>query len=195
LDSSFRSPPQSAAWAHREARQGFEVVFFQELEAGYRVNGHTAAIEEGEAWAVEYSITLDPEWRTRRAEVIGHSTGGRREVVLEGDGRGEWLVDGVAVDAVAGCLDVDLESSSLTNAFPVHRLGLAVGESAEAPAAYVRALDLGVERLPQSYERLPDTDGLQRYHYESPAHGFVAELVYDEFGLIRDYPELAARAF
>lgn len=191
---SFLPPPQSAAWLHREAREGFEVVFFEEAGGGYLVSGATAAVEEGEAWAVEYSIALDSEWHTQRAEVAGRSAGGRRTVVVEAAGPGRWLVDGVADESIDGCLDVDLESSSLTNAFPIRRLGLAIGEAAEAPAAYVRALDLGVERLPQSYKRLPDADGSQRYHYESPAHGFVAELRYDEFGLVRDYPGIAVRA-
>lgn len=30
-----------------------------------------------------------------------------------------------------GCFDVDLESSSMTNTLPVHRLGLAPGAAAE----------------------------------------------------------------
>jgi hypothetical protein len=191
---SFLPPPRSAAWLHREAREGFEVVFFEEAGGGYVVSGATAAVEEGAAWAVEYSIALDSEWRTQRAEVTGRSAGGRGTVVLESAEPGRWLVDGVADESIDGCLDVDLESSSLTNAFPVRRMALAVGESDEAPAAYVRALDLGVQRLPQSYERLPDADGSQRFHYESPDHGFAAELRYDEFGLVRDYPGIAVRA-
>jgi hypothetical protein len=58
---------------------------------------------------------------------------------------------------------VDFESSALTNAFPVHRLELQVGEEADAPAAYVRALDLSVERLDQRYVRLDDDGSRQRY--------------------------------
>jgi hypothetical protein len=189
----FQPPPRTAAWRHRDSRQGFEVVFFEEAEAGYVVAGHTAAVEDAEAWAVGYSITLDREWRTRRAEVTARSESGRRKVVLEAAGNGRWLVDGDPRGELDGLLDVDLESSALTNAFPVRRLALAVGESASAPAAYVRARDLRVERLEQSYERLPDDGASQRYHYESPAFGFVAELHYDEFGLVRDYPGIAVR--
>jgi hypothetical protein len=94
---------------------------------------------------------------------------------------------------VAGCLDVDLEGSAFTNAFPVHRLGLNVGEQADAPAAYVRANDLRVERLEQSYARLPDDGDRSRYDYASPAFDFRAELVYDRFGLVLDYPGIAVR--
>ena len=113
---------------------------------------------------------------------------------LEADGRGGWLVDGVAAPHLDGCLDVDLESSSLTNAFPVNRLGLAPTESADAPAAYVRALDLVVERLEQRYVRIDDGSGGGRYDYTSPAFDFRCELAYDAAGLVLDYPGIASRA-
>jgi hypothetical protein len=82
----------------------------------------------------------------------------------------------------------------MTNAFPVGRLRLAPGEGSEAPAAYVRALDLGTERIEQRYRRVDDGAGRERYDYESPAFGFRCELVYDETGLVLDYPGIAARA-
>jgi hypothetical protein len=103
-----------------------------------------------------YAVTLDTTWTTRAAHVVGRSPLGSHEVRLKCDGTGEWLVDGTPIPALAGCLDVDLEASAVTNAFPVHRLALDVGEKADAPAAYVRALDLSVERLEQTYARMPD---------------------------------------
>lgn len=92
-----------------------------------------------------------------------------------------------------GCLDVDLESSSLTNALPVHRLGLEVGQGADAPAVWVRALELGVERLEQHYVRLEDDGSRQRYRYSAPDFGFECQLSFDEFGLVLDYPGIAVR--
>jgi len=76
----------------------------------------------------------------------------------------------------------------------VHRLGLTTGAHAAPPAAYVRALDLRAERLEQSYARLPDEAGNQRYRYAAPAFGFTCTLVYDESGLVLEYPGIAARA-
>ena len=67
------------------------------------------------------------------------------------------------------------------------------GEHAEAPAAYIRALDLGVERLEQRYLRLDDTKGGSRYRYRAPRFDFECELVYDESGLVLDYPGIATR--
>jgi uncharacterized protein len=114
-------------------------------------------------------------------------------VRLEGDGSGGWRVDGKPARELDGCLDVDLEASAFTNALPVHRLRLDVGQAAEAPAAYVRAVDLRVLRLEQRYARLEDEGGHSRYDYVSPDHDFTCVLVYDEFGLVVDYPGIAVR--
>jgi hypothetical protein len=59
----------------------------------------------------------------------------------------------------------------------------------------VRALDLTVERLEQTYRRLADDErGRQRFHYTSPRFGFECVLAYDESGLVLDYPGIAVRA-
>jgi hypothetical protein len=190
----FAFPPPSAAWRHRDAREGFEVCFFERNDDGFVARGTTAAVEEGHTWAVEYEIRLDASWRTREATVRTRSAAGAGEARLELDPGGRWRVDGAERPDLDGIVDVDLESSSMTNAFPIRRLGLAIGESAPAPAAWVRALDLAVEPLAQRYERLADEGDGQRFAYDSPEHGFAAELTYDRFGLSVDYPGIAVRA-
>jgi hypothetical protein len=190
----FLDPPPYAAWRHREARDGFEVAFSRADADGWAMEGDTAAVEGDAAWVVRYVIRLDSGWFARGATVSARSPSGPHELKLEADGVGGWLVAGEPAPHLRGCLDVDLESSALTNAFPVHRLGLRVGESAEAPAAYVRAADLSVGRLEQRYTRLEDdAGGRQRYLYGAPAFEFECELLYDEFGLVLDYPGIATR--
>jgi hypothetical protein len=191
---ALRDLPPVAAWRHRGARDGFEVVFLRSGPDGHRIEGHAAAVEDGEAWAIRYAIVLAADWTTRSAHVIGRSASGERELALEHDGAGAWRVDGAAAPHLDGCLDVDLEASSFTNAFPVHRLGLAIGQGAEAPAAYVRALDLRVERLEQHYERIEDEGTRERYDYSAPRFDYADRLVYDEHGLVLEYPGLAVRA-
>ena len=82
----------------------------------------------------------------------------------------------------------------MTNALPAHRLALPAGGRAEAPAAYVRASSLAVERLEQTYQRAEDEAGCQRYDYAAPAFGFTCRLGYDQSGLVLDYPGIAVRA-
>ena len=169
------------------------MVFLRSTDDGWSFDGQTTALEEGEVWTVEYAIVVDESWRTRRAGIVGRSAPGRRELTLESDGAGRWQLDGEPASRLDGCLDVDLESSSFTNAFPVHGLGLPIGQAAEAPAAYVRALDLSVERLEQRYLRIENDGQRQRYDYVSPRFDFRCVLVYDESGLVLDYPGIACR--
>jgi uncharacterized protein len=185
--------PAAAAWRHVGARVGFEVLFLHREPGGYRFDGHVTAVEEGRAWSVRYAISVDRSWAARDAHVVGESAQGTSELRLERDGNGHWRIDGRPAPGLDGCVDVDLEASAFTNAFPVHRLSLAVGRQGEAPAAYVRAPGLEVERLEQSYERLESGGEEARYAYEAPVFDFGAELVYDEFGLVLDYPGIAVR--
>ena len=190
----FAPVPATAAWQHRDARAGFEVAYFQPFGDGCRIQGWTTAIEDGSAWAVEYVIDLDGTGATRRARIRGRSAAGSSSALLEADGTGRWLLGGAPAPHLDGCLDVDLESSALTNALPVRRMGLAPGARAAAPAAYVRAVGLAVERLEQAYQRAPDEAARQRYDYAAPAFGFTCRLTYDESGLVLDYPGIAVRA-
>ena len=190
----FAPVPATAAWRHLGARAGFEVAYFQVLEQGCRIEGFTTAVEDGATWAVEYFIDLDAAGVTRRARIRGRSAAGSSSALLEADGAGRWLAGGVPCPLLDGCLDVDLESSAMTNALPVRRMGLAPGASAAAPAAYVRAVGLEVERLEQTYLRAPDEAARQRYDYAAPVFDFACRIVYDESGLVLDYPGIAVRA-
>jgi hypothetical protein len=185
--------PPTAAWRFEDARLGFEVLFLHHQPAGYLFKGHSTAVEGDVVWSVRYSIRLDSSWATRQVHVIGESGHGMTEVRLERPPACGWRVNGRSVPQLARCVDVDLEASAFTNTFPIHRLGLAVGQSADVPAAWVRAHGLDVELLEQSYVRLEDKIHKRQYDYFAPSFDFSAKLAYDQFGLILDYPGLAVR--
>jgi hypothetical protein len=191
---SFAPVPVTAAWGHRGARSGFEVVYFGARGDGCRIEGWTTAIQDGATWAIEYVIEVDAAWVTRSAQIRGRSAEGSCSALLEADGAGHWLVGGKPARDLDGCLDVDLEASAMTNALPVRRMALPVAAEAAAPAAYVRAAGLAVARLEQTYTRTTDEDTCQRYDYAAPGFGFRCRLVYDQSGLVLDYPGIAVRA-
>jgi uncharacterized protein len=143
---------------------------------------------------VTYQLEVDEAWKTRRAWIRSRTSTGWVEQLLESDGEGHWQIEGKGAHHLDGCLDVDLEASALTNALPVHRLDLAVGGQAAAPAAYVRLADPEIRRLDQAYARVEDQHGRQSDDYEAPAFEFRSRLIYDSAGLVLDYPEIAARA-
>jgi len=186
--------PASAAWRHHGPRDGIETVFFAADDTGHRLEGHVVAVEDGLPWAVRYEISVDQQWMTRSARVVGRSSTGTSEALLESDGDGHWRVNGERRPGLDGCTDVDLEASMCTNTIPVQRLGLRIGEAADVPAAYVRVADAGVERLEQRYIRLAgEGDGCRHYQYRSPSFDFESRLLYDESGLILDYPGIGRR--
>jgi hypothetical protein len=177
--------PAFAAWRFVDAVDGFEVVFCE----ARLLRGYTSAIEGGRPYAVRYQIILDENWRTREVHVSSATVDGRRSAVLVADGHGHWTVDGVEAPHLDGLLDVDLEASACTNTLPIHRLALPDDEVVPASAAYVRALDLSVTRLDQTYRRVGD----RRFDYSSDSGAFRAVLEYDDAGLIVDYPGIAVR--
>lgn len=190
-----RKDYSTAAWRHLGARDGFEVVFIRAHRGGHDIDGHVSAVEAGQPWAVGYSISADGDWVTRRARVVARSAAGEHEVDLTCDRDGRWLIDDAPAPELDGCADVDLEASVFTNVLPVRRLGLRIGQEAEAPSVYVRAPGLEIERLEQSYRRIPDADQQPRYAYAAPRFDYTGELTYGADGLLTDYPGLAERIF
>jgi uncharacterized protein len=187
---SWAALPATAAWTHRGSQTGFEVAWFDAGGGGTVLTGCTAATDESGAWAVDYEIRVDGAWRTQAARVRGRSAGGIRIVELTTDGQGRWAVDGAPAPHLDGCLDIDLESSAVTNTLPVHRLALRPGERGASPAAWVRAADLAVERLAQDYRYV----GNRSFDYAATSEDFTARLVYDDAGLVLEYPGIAARS-
>jgi hypothetical protein len=191
--------PAVAAWEHVGARAGHEVGFFAVGDDAITVDGTTTATEDGVPWRVSFHLELDLDWTTRRAEIWGRSPLGEHRRVLESDGLGRWSVDGVHDPALDGCIDLDLESSACTNTVPVRRLDLQRGEREDAPAVYVRAADLTVERLDQRYLLSPDQSsglgghGTWRLGYLAPRFDADFDLTVDRYGLVLDYPHLAER--
>lgn len=144
---------------------------------------------EGEPASFRYFLQTGSGWRTADVTIwlaLPESLELSRAVKslrLHVDGQ-RWIVDEQERDDLRGCVDVDLGITPSTNTLPIRRLNLAVGESAEVTAAWVRFPELTVEPLRQRYTRLaPD-----RYLYESLVSDFKAELTVDDEGLVTRYP-------
>jgi hypothetical protein len=192
---SFADLPRTAAWEHEGPRSGTEVSAIVRRHQQWILTGSTTAVENDTPWWVAYEIEVDESFATRRASVTGRTADGAIVATsIRAEGQGQWTVDGRPAPHLAGCLDVDLESSALTNSFPLRRLGLAVGGSAAAPAVYVRAHGLVVERLEQRYARRADASaGGPSVDYFAPTFEFACRIDYDAAGLVIDYPGIARR--
>lgn len=143
------------------------------------------------AFRLTYRLTWDAAWRLRAAVLVVATDRVTRSLSLHTDGRGHWRHgDGRVIDALAGCVDVDIWPTPFTNSFPIRRAPLAIGERRQFQMAWIHAPDLTVQPQPQAYTRLAE----RRYLFESlDGSGFRAELPVDEDGIVLDYPDLFRR--
>ena len=194
----FADLPPFASFTHAEARDGYEAVCFRapdatsSSESRFLLEGGTAATEEGTPWSVQYRVAVDHDWRTTHVLATGISPAGYRELVaLVRDGR--WWINGIERADLDGCVDIDFETSLVTNTLAVHRLDLTATAPVEVPAAFVRFEDLRVERVEQSYLCVEHTTERTVFDYTSTTFDFGCQLVFDASGLVTDYPGIGHR--
>jgi hypothetical protein len=189
------TPATAASWIHRDARAGFEVAFVSETSTGHRLTGHTTANESNRPWSVGYEVETDSAWRTLTVAASNLTEAGTRALSMTRTTGDRWTVNGEPRHDLDGCVDVDFESSAVTNTLPIHRLDFTAGVVVDAPTAFVRAEDLRVERIEQTYTLIERAAERLRFHYESPTFDFSCELEYDLGGLVVEYPGIATREY
>ena len=176
-------PPREILWRRTLDDLSFERARLVWKGSEPTISGTVLVAEKGAPLTVEYRIECDADWRTRSVEIEQTFRGARRTLRLEHDGEGLWRRDGAEADDLAGCTDVDLGVTPSTNALPVNRLRLPVGERSEILAAWVHFPELEVTAGRQLYDRLDES----RYRYTSVGSGFTAVVEVDADGLAIDY--------
>jgi hypothetical protein len=168
---------------------GHEACRVIALGTGWRIAGAAVFLYEWQACRLDYTIDCDQRWQTLAAKVSGWV--GERDVEVEvlREPSGDWRLDGRDCPEVAGCIDIDLNFSPVTNTLPIRRLDLKVGEAAPVRAAWLRFPSFALEPLEQSYERLDKN----LYRYESAGGRFVARVGVDGAGLVTDYGDIWSR--
>ncbi|WP_210479865.1 putative glycolipid-binding domain-containing protein [Naasia sp. SYSU D00948] len=174
-------------WRRLDA-PGWEEARLERAPDGWRLWGELEFEEEGVPTRLTYRILCDRRWRTRSAAATGEVGGRPVELALTADGRGRWLRSGRSIPEVAGALDVDLSATPSTNTLAIRRLGLRVGESAPARAAWFRLPERRLEPLEQTYSR----EGEHLYRFDAVVDGqlFSAHLDTDARGWVVRYEGL-----
>jgi hypothetical protein len=170
---------------------GLEHLWFEARQAqgedAYAATGYViGGIEQ--PWLVRYRVHCDQKWRVRELEV---AVLGGEGVLLTSDGAGRWRDEhGEEVEALAGCIDVDVSVTPFTNTIPIRRLALREGSARDIRVVYVEVPSLERRAVEQRYTCLQQS---RRYRYEGYPEGFSAELTVDQDGLVTDYPGLFER--
>ena len=163
---------------------GHEACQLSSQDSHWQLQGTAVFSHEQRPCRLGYQIICDAVWRTLSAKVEGWLGNTVIDIGIKSDPNGHWWLNEVEQPDVMGCIDVDLNFSPSTNLLPIRRLGLAVGETAEVKAAWLRFPSFTLEPLPQQYHRLGEAD----YRYESSGGQFVADLKVNRSGFVIDYP-------
>jgi hypothetical protein len=161
----------------------FEHARVIRTEAGSEISGSVLVAQNGLPLRVDYCIVCDSSWQTRTIQVDQSWRGVRRKLRLIHDGSGHWQKNGEGDGSLAGCTDVDLGVSPCTNALPVNRLRIPLGESREINAAWIRFPELEITPTRQAYHRLRE----KQYQYRNLVSGFTALIDVDDDGLPTEY--------
>lgn len=168
-------------------REGMEAaVMGRGNPNNWQLHGTVLLEEAGQPCRLDYAVVCDHAWRTLWARVSGWIGTTPINHRVARSLAGEWRHNGVIQPQVAGCVDIDLAFTPITNTVPIRRLALEPGASAPVRAAWLRFPDFSLEALDQVYTRQND----HRYRYQSGGGRFTAELEVDEEGLVLRYGDL-----
>lgn len=178
-------PAASFFWRKLD-RPGYDSCRLFKLANGWRLSGAAVFWETGKPCHFRYEVAVDSAWRTRSASVSGYLGNKPIQLRISSARNGGWRVGGQLQAGIVGCIDVDLGFTPATNLLALRRLGLRVGQSAEAPAAYLEFPGMRWVKLPQSYRRI----ARRMYEYEAPTVGYAGTLEVSSLGGIIQYPGL-----
>lgn len=158
-------------------------------EHGVEINSVIIGQHEQIIYKVDYQIKTTQNWETKFVNIKTQLNNQIHSLSLEGNGQGNWLMNGKMAEQFAGCMDVDIALSPFTNTLPINRLKLEDHESHPISVIYLDLLALETKPLFQKYTKITPT----AYHYENVPNDFEATIQVDESGFVVDYPGLFAR--
>ena len=167
---------------------GQETCTLSQFSDGWQLAGRAIGEAESQPVSVDYAISTDQAWQTRRVSVSMSTEHpqSHQQCVLARDDQGRWSAQGEdcpPLDAIQGLHDIDIQITPASNSLPINRLNLAIGESSEVTAAWVRIPEFVLEPLRQRYTRTAEG----AYAYASNDGDFTATLQVDDLGLVTTY--------
>jgi hypothetical protein len=175
-------------WTGREY-YSLENCLVNTTEHGSEISSIIIGKYEEKIYRVEYKIRTNQNWETVYFEVQSQHSDQKEKFIFEGDGKGNWILDGQEAGRFNGCIDIDIPLTPFTNSLPVNRLKLAQGAEQQIQVIYVDLLKNQITPVRQKYTRLSNTT----YHYENVPNDFEAKIEVDELGFVIDYPSLFVR--
>jgi hypothetical protein len=163
---------------------GHEACRLFSRDSHWHLEGTAVFSHEQQPCHLAYQVICDNSWHTISADVHGWLGKTIIEVQIKTNTAQAWWLNELEQPDTKGCTDIDLNFSPSTNLLPIRRLKLAIGETANVQAAWLRFPSFKLELLSQQYRRLDETT----YRYESAGGQFVADLKVSKSGFVVEYP-------
>jgi hypothetical protein len=165
---------------------GHDACRLEGSAAGWRLDGTAVFREGGLPARLDYAVSGDSAWQTQHGQVRGWIGARSIEISVARTAAGVWTLNGVAVEGLAHCVDLDFGFTPATNLLQLRRLALAEGQVVDAPVAWLDVSTGVLDVLVQRYERRGQTT----YWYEAPRFNYAALLEVTAIGFVRRYPGL-----
>ncbi|MFV9682358.1 putative glycolipid-binding domain-containing protein [Pseudomonas sp. NY15367] len=159
---------QTLVWKPRHT-PGVETLRLSQDANGIHAASHLIQVIKGNSIVANYLIDCDARWRFRRLwlKVDNH---GQRNLCLQRDLRGNWLLNGEPRPELQRCQHVMLSASPFTHTPLLQRSTLETGQSDETMVAYIDLLSLKVEPRQQHYQCLQRRAGEHLYRSQAEGH-------------------------
>lgn len=191
-------------WAKDEP-VGTEFAGVRLSSRSLRAHGFAAGTEPA-PYLVDYRLITGEAFVTTELALTVTGNGWWRRLELTRSQAGEWAArtdqagdaglppPGGDTAGFADALDPDLELSPVFNSMPVLRHGLhEEGDSVEFQMVWVSLPDLRLHPSRQRYSYLGKSADGRVVRFESLDADFVGEIVFDDDGLVVDYPGIGRR--
>ncbi|VWX56544.1 conserved hypothetical protein [Burkholderiales bacterium 8X] len=166
---------------------GHDACRLEQSDSAWQLDGCAVFLESsGRTAQLHYRVRCDKAWRTQWGTVKGWLGGRTVDACFTRDARGKWKRDDDIFPNLERCIDLDLGFTPATNLIALRRMNLAIGESAEAPAAWLDLSADHLDELSQRYRRTSDSC----YAYDAPRFGYAASLEVAPIGFVLHYPGL-----
>lgn len=168
---------------------GLEHLIVRTTDDAIEADGMIVALDE-RPLRIRYNLSCHPDWTTRR--LVVEELDGGTILTFQSDGAGRWTdANDQEIEALAGCVDVDIAATPFTNSLPIRRLDWHVGQVRDLRMLWILVPELTVRAADQRYTCLAtDPDGAT-YRFESGS--FTTEIRVDRDGLVLEYPDLWRR--
>lgn len=153
---------------------------------GNEINSTIIGYYQNKIYTAEYFIKTNTQWEPLLLELKYRIDNQESALQLEKTTNNNWLLNNKPMNKFHDCIYIDISITPFTNTLPVNNLQLSLNERKKIKVIYINIFEQQVKQVEQIYQRLSAT----KYLYQNVPNDFEAEIDFDEFGFVVNYPQL-----